>query len=79
MTYGEEEHPHAECRERIAELEAENELLLRAARSLRDLINESHGVYGLHLNGDNAPWADLLEGGKYDEWLEDFSKVLPIL
>jgi len=23
MIYGEEEHPHAECRERIAELEAE--------------------------------------------------------
>ncbi len=30
MTYGENEHPHAECRERVAELEHEIERL-RAA------------------------------------------------
>ena len=34
-----------------------------------DLINESHGVDGLHLNGDVAPWDSLLPGGEYESWL----------
>ncbi len=32
------------------------------------LISESEGVYGLHLNGDEADWASLIEGGSYEEW-----------
>ena len=36
---------------------------------LDELITQSGGVYGLHLNGDPAPWSDLLAGGKYEEWL----------
>lgn len=34
-----------------------------------DLINQSEGVAGLHFNGDVAPWADLLPGGRYETWL----------
>lgn len=67
----------------IAELEAarqkgeeERERLMRAIKAVQDLINESHGVYGLHLNGDLSPWDELLEGGKYEEWLLPLSKAL---
>lgn len=34
-----------------------------------DLISESHGVYGLHQNGDIAPWDTLIEGGQFEDWL----------
>lgn len=34
-----------------------------------DLISESHGVYGLHQNGDIAPWNTLTEGGQFEDWL----------
>lgn len=30
------------------------------------LIAESSGVYGLHLNGDPAPWDELVEGGRFE-------------
>lgn len=30
------------------------------------LIEESSGVYGLHLNGDNAPWGELENGGRFE-------------
>ena len=47
--------------------------LVAALRGLYDdlvcLINDSTGVYGLHLNGDPAEWDDLLTGGRFEEWL----------
>ena len=46
---------------------------LRAAKGLMD---ESCGVYGLHLNGDPAPWDSLRTGGKYEEWLIEFDKAI---
>lgn len=42
-------------------------------RAVGDLIDESRGVAGLHLNGDEAPWGDLLEGGFMESWLLPFS------
>lgn len=44
--------------------------------AVSNLINESQGVAGLHLNGDEAPWEELLKGGKYEEWLRDFSDAV---
>lgn len=44
----------------------------RAAAVVKDidiLVENSRGVIGLHLNGDEAPWTDLLAGGKYEDWL----------
>jgi hypothetical protein len=35
-------------------------------REIWDLISESDGVYGLHANGDLAPWDELLPGGEYE-------------
>ena len=33
------------------------------------LVDNSKGVAGLHLNGDVAPWSELLSGGRFEEWL----------
>lgn len=43
--------------------------ILRLKNDLNALINESHGVSGLHLNGWVAPWSELLTGGQFEEWL----------
>ena len=61
------------------ELEAEklsNKRLKAGIDAVSDLISESQGISGLHLNGDIAPWNDLLQGGRYEEWLIDFSEAL---
>lgn len=62
------------------------ELLTQAANALEKqakaiaavvaLIEDSYGVAGLHLNGDVAPWHDLREGGRYEEWLIDLDAAL---
>ena len=54
---------------RIAELEA-------GIRAVEELIADSRGVVGLHLNGDEAPWDELLAGGRFEDWLKDFSAAL---
>lgn len=33
---------------------------------VQNLIGESHGVYGLHLNGDAAPWSEIVAGGRFE-------------
>ena len=47
---------------RVQELE-------EAVDAVRNLISNSEGVAGLHLNGDVAPWDELMEGGEYEAWL----------
>ena len=54
--------------DRILELE-------KAVKAVNDLINESYGVAGLHLNGDVAYWDELLAGGRFEEWLCALSEV----
>jgi hypothetical protein len=39
------------------------------------LIADSGGVYGLHMNGDPAPWDELTEGGRFEEWLLSLSEA----
>lgn len=36
------------------------------SQEIWDLISESEGVAGLHLNGDIAPWDELLPGGRFE-------------
>ena len=57
---------------------ARNEIaaLTKALKSVEQLINESRGVYGLHLNGNQAPWDELRMGGQYEGWLFDLDKAL---
>lgn len=40
--------------------------------AFRALVSESQGVYGLHRNGDNAPWEELCTGGQFEEWCKAF-------
>jgi hypothetical protein len=44
-------------------------------KSVMELIDDSGGVYGLHLNGDGASWDSLRTGGFFEEWLLDFDKA----
>ena len=48
----------------------------RGLRAVEDLINDSHGVLGLHMNGDVALWNELRTGGRYEAWLVDFDLAL---
>ncbi len=52
------------------------ERMQKAIRSVACLIDESEGVAGLHLNGEVAPWEELLQGGHCEEWLLDLSQAL---
>ncbi len=74
------DHDKLDC-ERIAhartkaEAGAREGVLVGALREVAALIDESHGVAGLHLNGDVAPWSELREGGRF-EWLGEFDRAL---
>ncbi len=63
-----------EYREDIRKLKVSNfrlyGALQKAITSFDELVSNSTGVYGLHLNGVNAPWDDLLWGGNLEEWTE---------
>ena len=37
-----------------------------AITEIQGLIEESHGVYGLHMNGDDSPWNELEQGGRFE-------------
>ena len=64
-------------------LQAENESLRRDAEVYKDgllavvnLIESSLGVYGLHLNGELAPWDTLRTGGGYEDWLQSLDAAV---
>lgn len=40
--------------------------------AVSELIDNSEGVYGLHLNGDPSPWDELRTGGRFEGWLLPF-------
>lgn len=65
--------------ETVQHLQEQNARLLEALKNsqkgfaaVEELIEHSEGVYGLHLNGDLAPWIDLRMCGRFEEWLIDF-------
>lgn len=64
-------HVHAEN----VQLKAENEKLKAGIKAVRDLIDDSYGVSGLHLNGEVADWASLQEGGHFEDWLLAFNEA----
>jgi hypothetical protein len=53
----------AELLERLA---GELATLRQLAEEILALVSESTGVAGLHLNGDIAPWDELLPGGRFE-------------
>ena len=50
--------------------------LVRGINAAADLMDNSSGVDGLHLNGDIAPWNELRTGGRLEEWLVAFDEAL---
>ena len=50
--------------------------LVAGIKAAAGLMDNSSGVYGLHLNGDNSPWEELRTGGYMEEWLVDFDEAL---
>lgn len=62
----------AAVQQKFDEMERQIEALELQRKALFDLISESYGVAGLHLNGDVEPWEGLLEGGRFEEWLGTF-------
>lgn len=60
----------------LAAVTAERDALRRAHDAVLALMNDSHGVVGLHLNGDEAPWDELRTGGRFEEWLSPFDAAL---
>ena len=52
--------------QQIHEQSAALKLAKDAIGEVQDLIGESHGVYGLHLNGDESPWGELEQGDRFE-------------
>ena len=61
---------HSEALREIEALKAERAELAGALNALVDdinaLVSESHGVVGLHRNGDVATWDEILPGGRFE-------------
>ncbi len=57
----------------------ENLKFKKGIKAVSDMMLETNGVCGLHLNGDIAFWHELRSGGKYEEWLLDFDEAEKIV
>lgn len=57
-------------------MNADGKRLRKGLEAVEQLIGDSTGVVGLHMNGDLAPWDELRTGGRYEEWLADFDAAL---
>ena len=71
------------CVSEILHLRAENARLREALVALVDAVDalagDSEGVGGLHMNGDLAPWNELLPGGQFEEWLKPLESARAVL
>ena len=50
-------------------------LALSLVQDLDALMQDSGGVYGLHLNGDPAPWETLTAEGTFSDWLGSYDRL----
>lgn len=50
------------------------EALIELVDDINALVSESHGVAGLHRNGDVATWDEILPGGRF-EWLGSLERA----
>jgi hypothetical protein len=46
--------------------------------AVAELISNSRGVCGLHLNGEEASWDALRRGGMLEDWLREFDEALDL-
>lgn len=56
----------------VKTISEENRHLKAGINAVNELIENSVGVAGLHMNGDIASWGSLRTGGRFEEWLADF-------
>jgi len=70
------DHVPSEIDKLIVKLHQKIDSAEAGLEAVASLINESHGVLGLHLNGDLAPWSELRTGGEFEEWLIAFDDAL---
>lgn len=67
------------CIERLPEIV---ERLEKLTEAINDLIGNSFGVDGLHMNGDIAEWDEITVGGRSEGWLlplDDAERTLSTL
>lgn len=62
--------------EQIVFLQQRVEVLRKGLLAVETLIDNSRGVTGLHMNGDEAPWDSLRTGGYFEDWLTAFDEAL---
>jgi len=48
---------------------------ITALHDIDDLVANSEGVSGLHLNGDIAPWSEIMDGGAHGAWLQSVERL----
>lgn len=53
-------------RDKLAKADAVIETAGIALQEVQDLIHESRGIYGMHMNGDESPWIELEQGGRFE-------------
>lgn len=60
----------------VERLRKQMDALVAGLRAVEALICASRGVAGLHLNGDEATWAELRTGERFEAWLIEFDAAL---
>ena len=67
LTDGNTQTPRLSRTAEVLQRQAEELAVLRQlAEEILALVSESDGVAGLHLNGEVAPWDELLPGGRFE-------------
>jgi len=54
-------------------------VLEEGLNAVREIIDESEGIVGLHLNGDVAYWDDLQVGGVFEDYLSPLQEAEEVL
>ena len=62
----------------IAMEEYRHRVLIDGIIAVHQLMEESKGVFVLHLNGEPSPWDELRTGGRFKEWLQKFDEAYEV-
>jgi len=64
------------CKSALEQATKDKAELVEILHKVDDLMTDSVGVAGLHMNGDLAPWDSLLTGGFFEDWLLGFTELV---
>jgi hypothetical protein len=65
--------------EKLAAMTKQRDVLAQGIKAVDELIDNSQGIGGLHLNGEFATWKELRTGGWMEDWLFHFDGALRAL